>query len=88
MECSGDDNTVYFWKLGNKPKAQFDKVYIIVGGKVRWSATCIGYSYNSSVKLNDGRTLYAKCFMVLVDFKRLRRPYESKKGFQGFRYRN
>lgn len=82
-KCDGD--TVYYWRLHTKPKKPFTKVYIVIGNKVRWAATFIGYD-TGHIQFSDGREMSSPVWLQLIDFKQMRRPHNYKKGFQGFRY--
>lgn len=82
------EKAIYFWKMALKPKKEFTTVYIVIRNKVRWKATFIGYEENTEVAFLDGRKMKAKVWMMLIDFVKLPNPYEIRKGFQGFRYKN
>lgn len=86
QKCDGERG-IYWWRLGNKPTKSFVWVYIVIGNKVRWRARFLDWAGNGSMQFDDGRRIYAKQWMMLIDFKPLPRPHEIKKGFQGFRYK-
>lgn len=86
LRCDGE-NFIFNWALSNKPKKDFVWVYIVIGNKVRWRARFIGYDQERNKIFSDGRGWSAKNWMLLIDFEKLPKPYESKKGFQGFRYK-
>ena len=87
MKCDGV-NSIFNWKMSNRPKKEFVWVYIVIGGKVRWRARFVEWRRADEVDLDDGRRLKGKWWMILIDFEKLPLPYESRKGFQGFRYKN
>ena len=86
LRCDGEQ-AVFYWKMHLKPKREFINVYIVIGNKVRWKARFVGWENIDSVKLDDGRILHGKQFALLIDFEKLPKPYEHKKGFQGIRYK-
>lgn len=86
LKCDGE-NYVFYWRLGNKPKHDFQWVYIVVGNKVRWRARFVQYVDGGKVQFTDGREIIAKKWMLLIDFEPLTKPHEMRKGFQGFRYK-
>lgn len=87
QKCDGE-NFFYWWRLGNRPIKKFTEVFIVIGNKVRWKARFLDYGPSGEVEFSGGRKIYAKCWMLLIDFEKLPAPYEYKKGFQGFRYKN
>ena len=87
LKCDGE-NYIFNWALSNKPKKEFVWVYIVIGNKVRWRARFVGYDQDNPEKtFSDGRRWRCTNWLLLVDFEKLPRPYEHKKGFQGFRYK-
>lgn len=86
LRCDGE-NFIFNWSLPNKPKREFVWVYIVIGNKVRWRARFIGFDQKRNKTFSDGRTWSANNWMLLVDFEKMPKPYEHKKGFQGFRYK-
>lgn len=85
--CDGE-KAVYYWRLSTKPKREFTHVYIVVGNKVRYRATFLGYDENRKIDFLDGSALFGAIWLMLIDFVKLTRPYEVKRGFQGFRYKD
>lgn len=85
LRCDGD-RVIYWWRLGNQPKREINEVFIVVGNKVRVKAKFAGYADGGETTFDDGRTMYAKCWMLLFDFELLPAPHKKRKGFQGFRY--
>lgn len=90
LMCDGD--IIYHWKISNTPDIKKRKnlvwAYIVIGNKVRWKAKIISFVDNQAFHFLDGRSMWAKGWMMLIDFEKLPAPYEHKKGFQGFRYKN
>lgn len=88
-KCHGSNGWLYWWKLGNKPKKDVIYAYIIIENKVRWRARILEFTkeMTKTFLTPTPRTMHAKCWMLLYDFEKLPRPYEVKKGFQGFRYK-
>lgn len=91
---SDGENTVFFWRLSNLPNKKVRDnilwVYIVVGNSVRWRARVIQMDHDSTgltANFDDGRTMTSKGWIQLCDFEKLPKPYEQKKGFQGFRYK-
>lgn len=84
--CDGE-RAVYFWRLTTKPKREFTHVYIVVGNMVRYRARFVDYELNAGIDFLDGSFAHGKVWLMLVDFEKLPRPYEVKRGFQGFRYK-
>lgn len=87
LKCTGE---YYFfvWSMALKPKKDFVWVYIVVSNKVRWRARFIGWDDRNEINVdNESRLLKSKHFAQLIDFEKLPFPYETKKGFQGFRYK-
>lgn len=87
LRCDGEE-AVFYWKMHIKPTKKFTTVYIVIGNKVRWKARFVSYEGERVVELDDGRILDGKLFMLLIDFEKLPKPYEHKKGFQGIRYKH
>ena len=86
--CDGsDEEHIYWWRLGNIPKREVVQAYIVIGNKVRWRARILEFRPAGWVTFKDGRELFGKCWMLLFDFEQLPKPYEFRKGFQGFRYK-
>lgn len=98
-ECSdpfGDD--VYYIRLPGKPKHELHRCYIVIAGAIRWKATVVfvreactmHFYHNFTFERGeaDHEAIYGRAWLVLADFVKLPRPYEKRKGFQGFRYIN
>lgn len=87
-DAKAGDNFIFNWALSNKPKHEFIWVYIVIGNKVRWRARFAGYDEDNPEKtFSDGRRWTSTYWLLLFDFEKLPRPYEHRKGFQGFRYK-
>lgn len=79
---------IFIWRFAIKPKKPFVWVYICVGNKVRWRARFVAWDERSEIEVNDGtKILKGDHLAILIDFEKLPRPYEIRKGFQGFRYK-
>lgn len=88
LKCDGDSH-IFNWALSCKPKKDFSWVYIVIGNKVRWRARFVGFDEdNISKTFSDGRRWSSTIWMILIDFQKLKFPYNTMKGFQGFRYSN
>ena len=86
-ECEGTNDWFFYWRLPSKPKKSFVWVYFIIGNKVRFRARFFEYIPGCWIEFRDAGAVYTKQWMMLYDFEKLPRPYEIKKGFQGFRYK-
>lgn len=84
--CDGD-KYIFSWIMSQKPTKDFIWVYIVIGNRVRWRARFIGWAENKTYELLDGRIIKGNYIAQLIDFEKLPRQYEVKKGFQGFRYK-
>ena len=85
--CDGE-RAVYFWRLSKKPKREFTHVYIVVGNRVRYKARFIGYEQNRTIDFLDGSACFGEVWLQLIDFEKLKRPFDVVRGFQGFRYKD
>lgn len=89
---SDGENCFFWWRLSNPPKRPVHEVYIIVGNKVRWKARVLQTHIAPKGELIypeffDGRVIGARGWLVLIDFEKLPAPYETRRGSQGFRYK-
>lgn len=89
--CDGE-HMFFWWRLSNPPTRPVRKVFIVIGNKVRWSATVIDTHIAPKGEMiypnfSDGHVMGARAWLILIDFVKLPAPYEIKKGFQGFRYK-
>lgn len=84
FEESDGENSLFYFRLSNKPRFQCPTIYFVIGNRVRWRATVIDHLEGASITFNDGRDLYGKGWVTCIDFQRIRGP--ERKGFQGFRY--
>ena len=83
---SDGEKAFYHYKLALKPKKEFIWVYFVIGNKVRFRARFLEFIENQELDFIDGRSVYAKLWMVCYGFEKMPLPLEEKKGFQGFRY--
>lgn len=84
-KCDGE-KSIFWWRMTAKPKHDVLYFYFVIGGKIRWKAKLLQYVDGGEIKFDDGRTLYARCWALLIDFERLPNPQVRRSGFQGFRY--
>ena len=83
--CDGD-RQIFYWRMSNKPKQEVIWLYLVIGNKVRWRARILDFQPAGYMEFEDGRCLFAKCWVRLFDFERLPAPQKEMRGFQGFRY--
>ena len=91
---SDGESVVFCWRLANLPNKKVRDnilwVYIVTGNTVRWRARVARMDHNPrglTALFDDGRMATSKGWILLYDFEKLPRPYEQRKGFQGFRYK-
>lgn len=77
---------VWYYRMKNRPQREINKVYIVIGNKVRWRGAFVGYD-SGPKEFFDGSIKTAENWMMIADFERLAAPQEIKKGFQGIRYK-
>jgi len=87
LMCKGDNGWFFWWRLPFKPKRDFQWVYIVIGNRVRWRARFVDHMGAGTKEFSDGSSMHSNHWITLIDFEKLPRPYEVKKGFQGFRYK-
>lgn len=84
-KCDGE-NGCWFYKMKNLPKREFQEVWLVIGGYVRWKANILGKETDMYVEYWSGEIDDHFSGIVLFDFKKQPKPYQKVKGFQGFRY--
>lgn len=95
LRCDGHPGSPYFyWKLQNLPNKAVRNnilyVYLVIGNSVRWRARVARMDYDIfglTAEFDDGRVATSRGWILLYDFEKLPKPYEKRKGFQGFRYK-
>jgi len=85
--CDGEQG-FWYYRMKNLPVKDFVDVYIVIGNKVRWKARLLEIVKDVRVHYFNGEVDEHFRGLVLIDFEKLPKPYEHKKGFQGFRYKN
>jgi hypothetical protein len=83
MKCEG---CAYYMRLGTIPKQEVLYVYLLIGGKIRYRALCVGYEKDKTIRFDNGKEMYAKAWVTLTGpIVKPKVPVE-RKGFRGFRY--
>lgn len=84
--CDGNDG-FWYYRMKNLPTKEFVDVFLVIGNKVRWKAKLLEIQKDVEVHYWNGNHDDHFCGLILFDFQKLPTPYETKKGFQGFRYK-
>lgn len=83
------EKSCWWYKMGNAPRhaESILWVYWVVKGRIRWRCRLLEVVKDRHMTFTDGRTMYAKTWLVLMDFEPIPRRHQVElKGFQGFRY--
>ena len=84
---SNKDKCAFQLEAPYRSENKIKTVYIIVKNKVRWRATFMDYEGETYIDAGAGQFIDSELFMLLIDFKKMPKPYEYKKGFSGIRYK-
>lgn len=84
--CDGEQG-FWYYRMKNLPNRDFANVLIVIGNKVRWKARLLSIEKDVPVHYFNGEVDEHFRGLVLIDFEKLPKPYQTKKGFQGFRYK-
>lgn len=80
------DDCIYRFRVGNKPRFEVLYVYLLIGGKIRYRANLVSYDPPGYFISNAGNSLWGNCWIVICG-PLVRAPeIIRRKGFQGFRY--
>lgn len=84
--CDGERG-FWYYRMKNLPKREFTDVFIVIGNKVRWKARLLAIEKDVWVHYFNGEVDEHFRGIILIDFCKMPRPFEERKGFQGFRYK-
>lgn len=86
LEAMSREDWTYWMRTGSQPKRDVLYVYLCIGGKVRFRANYVMPEGPGMKTFNDGKTMYARAWIIMAG--PVVRPdcTIAMKGFRGFRY--
>lgn len=86
LEAMAKEDCTYWMKQGAQPKRELLYVYLCIGGKIRFRANFVMSEGRGHKTFSDGKTDYARAWVILAGPVTYPPAPVHMKGFQGFRY--